>query len=68
MFNAKIIACQIRRNVSLHLSGHRSRNEFDYRAKALWGAVSQGEMRIIGSACAKRHDAVSRELGTIIND
>ncbi len=66
--NAQLIAQQIQSNVALHLTGERTREEFDKRAKELWAEVSQGEDRIIGSACAKRHDAVSRALGTIIND
>lgn len=68
MINATKVAKQIQRNVKQHLAGMRSREEFDTTARALWASVSQGEMRIVGSACAKRHDAVSRALGTVIVD
>jgi len=58
-FNPATIAAAIKDNIRLLSTHSISWDEFSVLQRATWDLVSQGEDRIIGSECDKRHMAVS---------
>jgi len=63
-FNAEKIAKAITQNVRDVTDKRITFAEFDAIQKRLWDQVSQGEQNIIGSACSRRHQAVSKIFRT----
>jgi hypothetical protein len=60
---AEAIAARIEENVRAMYAKEISFEEFSARNRAAWDDVSMGEPNVIGSACSRRHIAVSQLLG-----
>lgn len=59
------VATQINTNVEDVDAGRITWEEFSARQLATWGAVTRGELNVIGSACHRRFMAVQSVLNGV---